>query len=43
MARMEMDCNLKKNGQFFQVLPVYFIEMTKKKNDYRLFFLRDIT
>ena len=28
---MEMDYNLKKIGQFFQVLPVYFGEIAKNR------------
>ena len=35
-----MDCNLKKIGQFFQVLPVYCREVAK--TDYNLFFLEGI-
>ena len=29
MAGMEMDCNLKKIGQLFHVVPVYFKEVAK--------------
>ena len=31
MAEMEMDCNLTKLANFFQVLPVYFREVAKSR------------
>ena len=32
MAKIEMDCNLKKIGQFFNVIPVYFGEIEIAQN-----------
>ena len=41
MARIEMDCNLTKLANFFQVFPVYFGEIAETTDD-NLFFPGEI-